>query len=39
MRRVMSVEDFKVWKELANKYFISWELISMGNYWVDIYIG
>ena len=39
MNRVMSVADFKVWKELASKYNIAWELIDMGNEWVCIYIG
>ena len=39
MQRTMSIEDFKVWKALAEKYAIAWELVGMGYGWVCIRIG
>ena len=31
MKRTMSMADFKVWKDLASKYNLAWELIDMSN--------
>ena len=39
MKRVMTVEDFKVWKDLASKYNLAWELITRNEKWVCVYIG
>lgn len=39
MRRTMTVEDFKVWKDLASKYNLAWELIDRNENWVYVYIG
>jgi hypothetical protein len=39
MKRFMTVQDFKIWKELAIKYCLNWELIDQNQFWVCIYIG
>jgi hypothetical protein len=39
MKRTMTVEDFKVWKDLASKYNLAWELIDRNENWVCVYIG